>query len=138
MAKKGQLAPTLQWVRDALRLRGYSQKDLARAWATSEPSISRFISGEEQQDPSLSRALSLARMLGISIEELAKGLGVNGKVIEPTVNPTLPGLPPVGTFSMSMIEPGKVRVVMVQDLPPAVAGQVVTVLGGAPAGGAIN
>lgn len=132
---KSSSGPTLGWVRDALRARGYTQKDLARAWGVPEPSVSRFISGEELTDPPLSRSMALARMLGISVDDLAKGIGVAGKIIEPTVIASDAGLPPVGTFTMNMLEPGRVRVVMVQDMAPSVAGQLVAVLG---TGGAAN
>lgn len=117
------------WVRDGLRDRGYTQRDLASAWGVTEASISRFISGQEAADPPLSRSMTLARMLGISVDDLAKGLGLVGKQIEPTVR-TEAGLPPLGTFRMDTLEPGRIRVVIVQDVAPPVASQLVLVLGG--------
>lgn len=117
------------WVRDALKDRGYTQRDLARAWGVTEASISRFISGEEAVDPPLSRSLALAAMLGIAIDDLAKGLGLAGKAIVPSVRVDA-GMPPPGTFRMDMLEPGRVRVIMVQDVTPAIASQLVSVLGG--------
>ena len=117
------------WVREALRACGYNQRDLARAWGVSEPSVSRFLLGVEGVDPPLSRAMSLCSMINISIEELARGLGLKGRRIEPAVKSEA-GLPPVGTFKMDMLAPGLVRVVMVQDVAPAVASALVSVLGG--------
>lgn len=117
------------WVREGLKLKGYSQKDLARAWGVAEPSISRFISGEEQIDPQFSRVIILASMLGITLEDVAKGLGLQGKRIEPIITQDA-GMPPVGTFRMDTIEPGRVRVVMHQDLKPEAASKLVMILAG--------
>jgi transcriptional regulator with XRE-family HTH domain len=118
------------WVREALKTCGYTQRDLARAWGVAEPSVSRFISGVEGHDPSLSRAMTLCSMLNITLEQLARGLALKGRRIEPAITSDV-GLPPVGTFKMDMISPGLVRVVMVQDVTPTVASQMVAVLGGA-------
>lgn len=117
------------WVREGLKAKGYSQRDLARAWGVAEPSISRFISGEEGVDPPLSRCMTLARMLDITLEDLANGLGMKGRQVEPTITADA-GLPSVGTFKMDIIEPGRVRVVMVQDVTPDVASKLVTAIGG--------
>lgn len=120
---------TNAWVRDALRLNGYSQRDLARAWGIADPSVSRFISGEEGVDPPLSRAVTLASMLGITLDDLAKGLGLKGRRVEPSIQVER-GVPHVGTFSMTVQEPGTVRVVMCQDVPAETASELVAVLGG--------
>ena len=117
------------WIREGLKAKGYSQRDLARAWGVAEPSVSRFISGEEGADPPLSRAVTLAVMLGVTLEEVARGLGLRGRRIEPAITQDA-GVPPVGTFKMDVIEPGRVRIVMVQDVSPDVAAQLMSVVGG--------
>lgn len=117
------------WIRDALKQHGYSQRDLARAWGIADPSVSRFISGEEGVDPPLSRAVTLATMIGITLDDLAKGLGLKGRRIEPSVQ-VEHGAPAVGTFSMTVQEPGVVRVVMCQDVSSETASELVSILGG--------
>lgn len=117
------------WVREGLKAKGYSQRDLARAWGVAEPSVSRFISGEEGADPPLSRAVTLAVMLGVSLDELARGLGLRGRRVEPTVTQDA-GIPPLGTFKMDVLEEGRVRVVFVQDVAPETAAQLISVLSG--------
>lgn len=115
------------WIRDGLHAKGYTQRDLARAWGVAEPSVSRFISGEEGADPPLSRAVTLAVMLSISLEDLARGIGLRGKRIEPAVLQEA-ATPPVGTFRMDVLGEGRVRVVFVQDVDPEVAQQLISVL----------
>jgi len=117
------------WIREALKQHGYSQRDLARAWGIADPSVSRFISGEEGVDPPLSRAVTLASMLGITLDELAKGLGLKGRRVEPSIEVER-GTPAVGTFSMTVQEPGVVRVVMCQDVSSETASELVSILGG--------
>lgn len=117
------------WVRDGLRVRGYNQRDLARAWGIAEASVSRFISGEEGQDMPLSRAISLSTMLDVSLEQVAKGLGMTGRRIEPAVIHENV-LPPVGTFTMNVMEPGRVRIVAVQEVAPDVASRLFNILSG--------
>lgn len=119
---------TNAWVRDALKKHGYSQRDLARAWGIADPSVSRFISGEENTDPPLSRAVTLASMLGITLDELAKGLGLKGRRVEPSIHVDV--VPQFGTFSMTVQEPGIVRVTMCQDVPAETASELVSILGG--------
>lgn len=125
------------WVREGLKAKGYSQRDLARAWGVAEPSVSRFISGEEGVDPPLSRAVTLAVMLGITLEDVAKGLGLRGRRVEPTVSQEA-GIPPLGTFKMDVMGEGRVRVVLVQDVAPDVAAQLISVLGGSGNRGALS
>lgn len=121
-------SPRNTWIKDALAKRGYKQRDLARNWSVAEGSISRFISGEENQNPVLSKALVLARMLGISLDDLAKGLGLDGKFVEPEVPAgEAPAIMP-GTMNMEMIGNGKIRITMCQDLPADAAAQVMTLL----------
>lgn len=120
---------TNAWVRDALKQHGYSQRDLARAWGIADPSVSRFISGEEGVDPPLSRAVTLASMIGITLDDLAKGLGLKGRRVEPSVQ-VENAAPAVGTFSMTVQEPGVVRVLMCQDVSSETASELVAILGG--------
>lgn len=116
------------WIKDALTKRGYKQRDLARNWSVAEGSVTRFISGEENQNPVLSKALTLAKMLGISLDDLAKGLGVDGKIVEPAI-PASDGIALApGTLNMEIIGGGKIRITMCQDLPADVATQVMTSL----------
>lgn len=116
------------WIRDALQKRGYKQRDLARNWSVAEGSVTRFISGEENQNLALSKALTLAKMLGVTVDELAKGLGMDGKIVEPEVSAAeAPTLSP-GTLDMKILGEGKIRLTMCQDLPANVAAQVMTTL----------
>lgn len=116
------------WVKDGLAKRGYKQRDLARNWKVSEGSITRFISGEENQDLVTSKAVTLARMLGISLDELAKGLGLEGKAVEPAIASAEGVSISPGTLNMEIVGGGKIRVTMSQDLPADVAAQVMTLL----------
>lgn len=114
------------WIKDALTKRGYKQRDLARNWKVAEGSITRFISGEENQDLVMSKALTLSRMLGVSLEDLAKGLGLEGRIVEPVVPAAeAPSIPP-GTLNMSIVGDGKIRMTLCQDLPADVAAQIMT------------
>lgn len=116
------------WIKDALAKRGYKQRDLARNWSVAEGSVTRFISGEENQNPVLSKALTLAKMLGISLDDLAKGLGVDGQAVEPAIpDGEAISLPP-GTLKMDIIGGGKIRVTLCQDLQADVATQIMTAL----------
>ena len=116
------------WIKEALAKRGYKQRDLARNWSVAEGSVTRFISGEENQNPVLSKALILAKMLGISLDELAKGLGTDGTIVEPAIpNSENITLAP-GTLNMEIIGGGKIRITMCQDLPADVATKVITSL----------
>lgn len=116
------------WIKDGLAKRGYKQRDLARNWQVSEGSITRFISGEENQNLAMSKAVTLARMLGISLDDLAKGLGLEGKAVAPVISPgEMPSIPP-GTLNMEIVGNGKIRVTMSQDLPADIAAQVMTLL----------
>jgi transcriptional regulator with XRE-family HTH domain len=116
------------WIKEALQKRGYKQRDLARNWSVAEGSVTRFISGEENQNLALSKALTLARMLGITIDDLAKGLGMDGKFIEPAIPAAEAASLPPGTLKMDIIGGGKIRLTMCQDLPADVATQVMTTL----------
>lgn len=119
--------PRFAWIRDALTKRNFKAKDLARAWGISESSTSRFLSGEEQPDLPLSRAATLAGMLGLSIDELAKGMGFKGKVIVPPVEGAAPNLP-ANTLNVHLMHNGMVRVTFCQDLPSEKAGKLITLL----------
>lgn len=115
------------WIREALAKRKYKAKDLARAWGISESSTSRFLSGEELQDPPLSRAATLASMLGISIDELAKGMGYKGAVVIP--NPSIQDFElPLNTYNMNMLGGGQVRLTFCQDLPAEKVAKITAIL----------
>lgn len=104
------------WIKMHLEARGYSQRDLARAWGISEGSISRFLQGVENTDLQLSRSAALAKMLDISIDELANALGLGDKV---TVPPAVPpsGAPQLGTVTFTDLEDGKCQVLVYLVLP---------------------
>ena len=121
------------WVRKGLTQRRFRAKDLARAWGISESSVSRFLAGEEQQDLPLSRAVALASMLGVSLDELAAGLGFKGRMIEPTI-PVENGSVPMGTLSVSIVGGGKVRVQFAQELDAGVAGDILKLVAASAAG----
>lgn len=115
------------WIRDALAKRKYRAKDLARAWSISESSTSRFLSGEELQDLPISRAVTLAGMLGITLDELAKGMGLKGAVVIPT--PTLQDIElPLNTYNMNMLGGGMVRLTFCQDLPAEKVAKITAIL----------
>jgi Cro/C1-type HTH DNA-binding domain len=122
--------PKNLWIREALDKRRYRQKDLARAWSVAEGSITRFISGEENQNLTLDKAVVLANMLDISVDDLAKGLGWSGPRVEPSVPPAPGGEGSVspGTMKMELVGGGKVRLTACQDVEPNAALEVVRLL----------
>jgi predicted transcriptional regulator len=117
-----------QWVRDGLERRGYRQKDVAVAWGSQQATVSRFIGGEELQDLQLSKALSLARMLGITVEELAKGLGLSGVAVEPTIPGGDAPAMPLGTMNMSSPRPGVTRLEMRKDFSVKAAQDIIGIM----------
>ena len=119
----------LRWIREGLQRRNYLAKDVAKAFGISESSISRFLNGLESVDIPLSRAVTLSQMLGISLDELAKGLGVMGKRVEPNVSSEAraPKAPP-NSVNLVMIDDGKVRLTLSQDTTPTKAMEVIKVL----------
>ncbi|MCS0459299.1 helix-turn-helix domain-containing protein [Rhizobium favelukesii] len=117
-----------EWVREGLQRRGYRQKDVAVAWASQQATVSRFIAGEELQDLQLSKALSLARMLGITVEELAKGLGLHGVEVEPTVPGGETPAIPLGTMNMSSPRPGVTRLEMRKDFSVKAAQEIIGIM----------
>lgn len=122
--------PKNAWIRDGLQKRKYRQKDLARAWAVAEGSVSRFISGEESQNLPLDKAVALAGMLDISLDDLAKGLGFVGRQVIPSISPgAVPeGAVGVGTVKMELVGDGKVRLTICQDVTPDAAVKVVSLV----------
>lgn len=119
-----------EWIKDALTRRGYRQKDLAVAWGSQQASVSRFIAGEELQDLPMSKAMVLARMLNISLDDLAKGLGFSGVVVEPQIEAVAaPGQVPLGTVNMTTVKPGVVRLEIRKDLSVSAAQEVIRVVG---------
>jgi hypothetical protein len=121
-------APKNQWIRDGLERRGYRQKDVAVAWSSQQASVSRFLGGEELQDLPLSKAMSLARMLGITVEELAKGLGITGVMVEPVVEGVSMPSMPLGSMNMSSPRPGVTRLEMRKDFSVQAAQEIIRVL----------
>lgn len=117
-----------EWIRDGLTKRGYRQKDLAVAWSSQQASVSRFFGGEELQDLPLSKALALARMLGITVEELAKGLGLRGQVVEPSIESTQTPALPLGTVNLSPTRPGITRIELRQDFSVTTAMKMVELI----------
>ena len=113
-----------EWVRDLLEKRGYTQRDVARAWGASEAAASRFLTEANSGDLTISRAYALSRMLDMDLEELAKRLGVAGAspILPP---PSVPArsAPPLGTFEIKPAE-GRIRALIHLDLPPDVAGEL--------------
>jgi uncharacterized protein with GYD domain len=116
------------WIRQALIARGYKAVDLARAWGVSESSTSRFLSGVESADPILSRCVQLAFMLGISVDDLAKGMGFKGKVVIPTVDTASPV--PSNTMNLHLLENGNVRLTLCQDMPADKAASIIKIVSG--------
>lgn len=117
-----------EWIRNGLVDRGYTQRDLAKAWGVSDAVITRFIAGTEGQLPRLDRAWQLAMMLGISLEELARGLGLAGKATPPPVA-VAAGAPPLGTIRLEVPAQGVIRLLIHRDLPSQVATHVIDILG---------
>lgn len=105
-----------EWVADGLRKRGYRQADVAVAWSSQQASVSRFLRGEELQDLPLSKSVALAQMLGITVDELAKGLGFRGPAVEPRVEGAEPTSIPLGTINITTPAPGAVRIEMRKDV----------------------
>ncbi|CAB4124777.1 HTH_XRE domain containing protein [uncultured Caudovirales phage] len=121
----------LKWIRDGLAQRNYIAKDLAKAFEISESSISRWLNGQESTDLPLSRAVTLAQMLGITLDEVAKGLGVMGKRVAPPITAaesTRAPRPQPNSMNLVMIEGGNVRLSLVQDTTPMKAMEVMKVL----------
>jgi len=116
-----------EWIKLGLQRRGYRQKDLAVAWSSQQASVSRFLSGEELQDPPLSKALTLCRMLGITLEEFARGLGLAGVTVEPQIE-SLVVTAPLGTFQMTSPKPGVTRLEMRKDFSVTAGMEIVKVM----------
>lgn len=117
-----------EWIKDGLQRRGYRQKDLAVAWSSQQASVSRFFGGEELQDLPISKAVSLARMLGITLDELAKGLGQNGVAVEPTIESNEAPSMPLGSMNMSSPRPGVTRLEMRKDFSVQAAQEIIRIM----------
>jgi transcriptional regulator with XRE-family HTH domain len=120
-----------RWVQEGIAGRGFLGRDLAKAWGISESSVSRFFKGIEQPDLPLSRAITLATMLGISLDELAKGLGVMGKKVEPNVQFTQDGRAPKvpnNSVQLTMLGDDKVRLAFSTETTPTKAMEVIKIL----------
>jgi hypothetical protein len=65
-----------EWIRGALTDRGLRAKDLAKAWDVNDAVITRFIHREDDAaELTRDRAISLARLLGIDMNQLQAQLG---------------------------------------------------------------
>lgn len=117
-----------EWIRDGLERRGYTQRDLAKAWQVSDGLVTRFLQGTEGQRLFLDRAWQLANMLGISVDELARGLGITGKVQPPSIE-DLAASPPLGTIKIDIPAAGVIRLMLHKDLPAEVATHIIVELG---------
>jgi transcriptional regulator with XRE-family HTH domain len=117
------------WIKDRLAEQGYTQRDLARAWGISEASVTRFLQGTESSDPAFSRAVRLAEMMRISLDDLAGHFGLKGKVPLPAPTSAAPEAPRLGTVSTTPVGGGRLRVVLHLDLPAAVAAELIGLLG---------
>lgn len=121
-----------EWVKEALAQRGRTQRELAQAWSVSEGAVSRWMSGTERQDIPMSRAVTLSRMLGMDLEELAKRLGFLGAGTAPAAQLALQARAesvPLGTVLPMPVGQGRMRVLLHLDLPAEVAGRLVQLLG---------
>ena len=124
----------LSWIRHGLSNKGYLAKDLARAWGVSESSVSRFLQGKEHTDLPLSRTVTLALMLDLSLEEIAKGLGVMGKQVEPEIalnadagKAGKAGKLLLNTIQLTLLGDDNVRLTLSQDTTPMKAMEVMKV-----------
>ena len=117
-----------EWIRSGLQRRGYRQKDLAVAWSSQQASVSRFLGGEELQDLPLSKALALARMLGFTVDELAKGLGISGVTVEPQIEGTETPSMPLGSMNMSSPRAGVTRLEMRKDFSVPAAQEIIRIM----------
>src|SRR3954452_1678823 len=112
------------WVKGALAMRGFMQRDLAQKWGGSEGSVSRWMSGQERQDLPIGRVIALAEMLGMSLDELAGQLGFRVELTAPSNAPlAISELPPLGEISM-IATGGKMRVHLHLILDPDVAAEL--------------
>ena len=106
---------------------------MSRAWKAQPGSVTRFLQGQESQNPDLKKAVTLAKMLDITVEELANGLGIFGAVIEPSVPKTdNPKAIPLGTISTDFPRPGAVRLLMHRDISPRAYAQITEALANEP------
>jgi hypothetical protein len=115
------------WVKDALERAGHRQRDLATAWGISEGAVSRWIHGMESQDLPMSRGRSLARMLGMTLDELADRLGF-GETPLPEPIPMPAGSPPLGSWTVGGAGAGRMTIMLHLDLPEKVGKQIVRLI----------
>lgn len=107
-----------QWIRDGLDQRGFTSADLSRAWKVPPGSVTRFLQGQESQNPDLKKSLTLAKLLGITVEELAHGLGVFGQPVEPSIPRGDTTGVALGTMQTDFPRPGAVRLLLHRDITP--------------------
>lgn len=114
-----------EWIRDGLLKRGYNQRDLAVAWGSQQASVSRFIRGEELQDLPISKAVKLASMLDLTLDDLAKGMGWRGPTVEPPVQSVEPAGMHEGEIRLDDVGiAGKMRLNMCKTLPITVITEI--------------
>jgi len=109
-----------RWIRDELASRGLHIRDLASAWGVPEASLGPFLSGQDSADIALSRAWSLASLLGATTDDLAWRLGLaTGE------RPGKPG--PPGSISIAKVG-NRTRLTVHADLPHEVAGEIIRII----------
>lgn len=124
--------PKRNWIKIALDAQGYRQRDLAEAWGVSEASVTRFLQGTENPDPSFSKCIKLAEMCGMTLDELAARMGLKGKVPPPLQAPATTDMLRLGDIRQTPIPGGMLRTLIYMDLPVTVAANIIRVIGGEP------
>ena len=87
-----------QWIVDRLKERGYLQRDLAAAWGIAEGGVSRWLNSDGASDLPLSRAVKLAELLRMPLNELAIRLGFATPPPPTTTAAELAAALPAGTW----------------------------------------
>jgi hypothetical protein len=95
---KGKMA----WARAALTRAKLTQRDVARAWSTSESSVSRWLDGLQTSDLPASRAVQFANLVKMNIDEVMTHLGYPPDVVDENQRPvTSENTPPIPTMTMT-------------------------------------
>jgi len=128
------------WVPRALSERDRSQADLAAAWGVDKASVTRFVRGRESEDPRISRLLVLARMLGLSVDEILLRAGIvsrgeGGAVVVPAATTRRPALPGRPAVEMAQLADGRVRLTLSAVVTPLRAAELVTLASSDPTRG---
>lgn len=115
-----------EWIRRKLQAKGYTQVQLAKAWDADAGFVSRFFSEARSDLITLQRAITLTRMIDMSLEDFAKALGLyGGSVLAPASPPN--ALPEQGTFSVTPIN-GALHIAANLVVNPSDAGDLLNVL----------